>query len=98
MRRLRCIEPTGMAGQGRAGGRCRPPPQGLVVMSQQLDMVSTALYNNVIPDSWADKAYPSLKPLSAWVIDLVARTDALEAWYQRGACRPLTGGERLGPC
>lgn len=65
--------------------RWHHPLQGLVVMSQQLDMVATALYNNCIPDAWADKAYPSLKPLSSWVIDLMARTDALEAWYQRGA-------------
>eukprot|EP00667_Euglena_gracilis_P000011 EG_transcript_11 len=63
--------------------------KGLVVMSQQLDMVATALYNNCIPDAWADKAYPSLKPLSSWVIDLMARTDALEAWYQRD---PATQG------
>jgi dynein heavy chain len=37
----------------------------------------------MVPDSWASKAYPSLKPLSSWVIDLVQRTEAIEAWYQR---------------
>ena len=57
--------------------------KGLVVMSLQLEQTATSLYNNMVPDAWASKAYPSLKPLSTWVIDLTARLQALDAWYQR---------------
>ena len=31
-----------------------------------------------------DKAYPSLKPLSAWVVDLVRRIEFIRKWYEEG--------------
>ncbi|KAL3881803.1 hypothetical protein ACJMK2_028195, partial [Sinanodonta woodiana] len=58
--------------------------KGLVVMSQELEGMSTSLFNNVVPSIWASKAYPSLKPLAAWVLDLVERMKFISAWIDKG--------------
>ena len=58
--------------------------KGLVVMSQQLEEMSISLYNNSVPKIWADKAYPSLKPLAAWVDDLVDRVKFIDGWINDG--------------
>lgn len=39
--------------------------KGLVVMSEALEKMSNSLFTNAVPDVWASKAYPSLKPLGA---------------------------------
>ena len=58
--------------------------KGLVVMSPELEAVAYSMYDNVVPDMWAQKAYPSLKPLSSWVVDLVERTSFIQGWIQNG--------------
>uniref|UniRef100_A0A6I8N290 Dynein axonemal heavy chain 1 n=1 Tax=Ornithorhynchus anatinus TaxID=9258 RepID=A0A6I8N290_ORNAN len=58
--------------------------KGLVVMSLQLELMATSLYNNTVPELWNSKAYPSLKPLSSWVIDLLQRIHFLETWIMDG--------------
>ncbi|XP_023393798.1 dynein heavy chain 1, axonemal [Pteropus vampyrus] len=58
--------------------------KGLVVMSSQLELMATSLYNNTVPKLWNAKAYPSLKPLSSWVMDLLQRLDFLQTWIQGG--------------
>ncbi|KAI6654800.1 Dynein heavy chain 1, axonemal [Oopsacas minuta] len=58
--------------------------KGLVVMSQQLEEMSISLFNNTVPKVWADKAYPSLKPLGAWVDDLVERVKFIQGWITDG--------------
>ena len=47
--------------------------KGLVVMSEELEMVYTSFLNNQVPQLWASAAYPSLKPLASWIRDLVLR-------------------------
>lgn len=37
--------------------------EGLVVMSDTLESMSISLFTNAVPTMWANKAYPSLKPL-----------------------------------
>lgn len=37
--------------------------RGLVVMSAPLEAVADSLLVNAVPQAWAAKAYPSLKPL-----------------------------------
>ncbi|XP_050309012.1 histone H2A, sperm-like [Anthonomus grandis grandis] len=37
--------------------------KGLVVMSEALENLSLSLFTNKVPEMWASKAYPSLKPL-----------------------------------
>ncbi|XP_054451580.1 dynein axonemal heavy chain 1 [Pteronotus mesoamericanus] len=58
--------------------------KGLVVMSSQLELMAASLYNNTVPELWNAKAYPSLKPLSSWVMDLLQRLDFLHTWIQEG--------------
>ncbi|KAG8459526.1 hypothetical protein KFE25_012861 [Diacronema lutheri] len=59
--------------------------KGLVVMSEELDLMATSIFNNQVPKIWVDKAYPSLKPLSAWVADLQARVAFISRWIAQGA-------------
>jgi dynein heavy chain, axonemal len=58
--------------------------KGLIVMSKELDAVGSALSTNRVPGAWEAKAYPSLKPLSAWVVDLVERLAFIGGWVAHG--------------
>ncbi|XP_071830856.1 dynein axonemal heavy chain 1-like isoform X2 [Apostichopus japonicus] len=58
--------------------------KGLVVLSQELETMSNSIFNNNVPELWAGKAYPSLKPLSSWVSDLILRTDFIQSWIDKG--------------
>ena len=58
--------------------------KGLVVMSADLDAMGTAVFNQFVPGMWEEKAYPSLKPLAAWVQDLVDRLDFFSTWVDKG--------------
>ena len=55
--------------------------KGLVVMSDALERMSTSVFNNSVPDMWANKAYPSLKPLGSWVADLLQVSFLSELWF-----------------
>lgn len=37
-----------------------------------------------VPELWASKAYPSLKPLSSWVMDLAERCKFIAEWIRTG--------------
>ena len=43
-----------------------------------------SMYDNLVPEMWAAKAYPSLKPLSSWTGDLVERTRFIADWIEKG--------------
>ncbi|XP_044079595.1 dynein axonemal heavy chain 1 isoform X1 [Siniperca chuatsi] len=58
--------------------------KGLVVMSSELELMANSLFNNVVPDMWKAKAYPSLKPLASWVSDLLQRISFLQRWISNG--------------
>ncbi|XP_063282706.1 dynein axonemal heavy chain 1 [Pelobates fuscus] len=58
--------------------------KGLVVMSSQLELMANSLYNNFVPQIWSSKAYPSLKPLASWVLDLLQRIEFLQKWISDG--------------
>ncbi|KAG2485619.1 hypothetical protein HYH03_015682 [Edaphochlamys debaryana] len=58
--------------------------KGLVVMSPELEGVAYSLYDNQVPELWASKAYPSLKPLSAWTVDLLERLAFIRDWVAAG--------------
>jgi dynein heavy chain, axonemal len=58
--------------------------KGLVVMSPELEAVSSAIFDNRVPSMWEAKAYPSLKPLSSWVSDLLERTTFISKWIKIG--------------
>lgn len=58
--------------------------KGTVAMSAQLDAIGTSLFNNQVPKDWAKKAYPSLKPLASWLIDLEMRLTFMNKWMDEG--------------
>nr|VZI05919.1 unnamed protein product [Spirometra erinaceieuropaei] len=58
--------------------------KGLVVMSAPLEAMATSLFNNQVPALWANKAYPSLKPLASWMEDLQMRINFIQEWIDNG--------------
>ncbi|CAM39593.2 putative dynein heavy chain [Leishmania braziliensis MHOM/BR/75/M2904] len=58
--------------------------RGEVVMSAELEAVGSNFFVNSVPVSWSALAYPSLKPLSNWVEDLVRRVCFIADWYAHG--------------
>lgn len=57
-------------------------------MSAELDSVSRALKDGIVPGPWTVAAYPSRKLLSSWVMDLLERVKFMRRWL-------LLGGGRL---
>merc|ERR1711916_76271 len=58
--------------------------KGEVVMSAELDAMGTAMLAQKIPAMWDAKAYPCLKPLGAWVTELLARLAFIQEWVDNG--------------
>jgi dynein heavy chain len=58
--------------------------KGLVVMSSQLEAMGNSIYVNKVPDAWAAKAYPSLKPCTSWVAELYERLEFVQKWIDCG--------------
>eukprot|EP00741_Cyanophora_paradoxa_P012299 tig00000169_g11885.t1 len=57
---------------------------GLVVMSESLERMGDSLFNNQVPAMWQEKGYPSMKPLAAWVSDLIERLAFVQRWIDHG--------------
>ena len=58
--------------------------KGLAVMSGELEDMADAFYTQRVPDAWESVAYPSLKPLSAWVSELTQRCEFMIDWVDNG--------------
>ena len=58
--------------------------KGLVAMSSDLDAIAKSIAVNQVPKLWSDAAYPSMKPLSSWVDDLVERVGFIQQWIDKG--------------
>jgi dynein heavy chain len=58
--------------------------KGLVVMSPELDDVSSGILSNSVPSIWKKVSYPSLKPVTSYVNDLAARLAFLQEWVDQG--------------
>jgi len=58
--------------------------KGEVVMTAELELMGTSLFNNQVPEMWAKVAYPSLKPLASWVPDLIRRVNFIQSWFELG--------------
>lgn len=56
--------------------------QGLEVMSSELEILTGSLFDQKVPKEW--EMYPSLKPLQAWVQDLMDRLDMFTCWVNKG--------------
>lgn len=57
---------------------------GEIVMTEDLDAVASALYNNTTPKAWAGVGFLSLKPLASWIVDCNDRIDFLDSWLSTG--------------
>ena len=47
--------------------------KGEVSMSDELNKMYWDMLNNKVPETWENKAYPSLKPLTSWMENLKER-------------------------
>lgn len=63
--------------------------KGLIVMTAELESAGNSLFVNVVPDIWTKKGPLSLKPLSAWYLDILARVEFFQAWYDLGKPPPV---------
>ena len=53
-------------------------------MSMELEMMFNDFLNNKVPLQWVKAGYPSLKPLSSWVPDLLLRLEFISQWLYHG--------------
>lgn len=54
--------------------------KGLLLMSAELEVAFYQMFNGQTPDMWIKNSYPSLKPLGAYVNDLVERLKFFKLW------------------
>ncbi|XP_078257485.1 dynein axonemal heavy chain 17-like [Rhinoraja longicauda] len=54
--------------------------KGELTITVDMENISNALYFDTVPETWSNRAYPSLLNLAAWFIDLLLRIRELEAW------------------
>ncbi|KPA83847.1 putative dynein heavy chain [Leptomonas pyrrhocoris] len=66
----------------RQKAELRRAVKGEIVMSEELETIFNALLLGRVPPPWMS-AYPSLKPLASWAVDLVERIDQMRLWSQR---------------
>lgn len=62
--------------------------KGLLLMSEELDMVGKALYDGKLPGSWLKKSFPSLKPLGSYIKEVIDRAAFFKKWVDNGV--PVT--------
>jgi dynein heavy chain, axonemal len=58
--------------------------KGEVVMSEELEKMSSSIFDNLVPKIWGDKGFLSLKPLASWIMDLNERVTFLSNWIKDG--------------
>jgi len=59
--------------------------KGEVPLTPELESVCTSLFNNIVPEVWHKRAYPSLKPLASWIVDFLERLEFMRKWVEGSA-------------
>jgi dynein heavy chain, axonemal len=59
--------------------------KGQVVMTSDLEEIQSSLLLGRVPQFWLAKSYPSLKPLTSYVNDLIKRLQFFDDWIKFGA-------------
>ena len=54
--------------------------QGELTITAAMESLGNSLFMDVVPESWARRAYPSLYGLTQWYADMLQRVKELEAW------------------
>jgi len=55
--------------------------KGLIVMTADLESAGKSLFVNEVPEMWTKKGPLSLKPLSSWYLDILARCAFFQMWF-----------------
>jgi dynein heavy chain len=58
--------------------------KGTVVMSMELEKMFNNIIDKKVPMIWEDVAYPCLKPLASWMLDLIFRVKFMGHWLYEG--------------
>ncbi|XP_037532275.1 dynein heavy chain 11, axonemal [Nematolebias whitei] len=56
--------------------------KGELTISPSMETLQSALFNDLVPESWAHLAYPSTKTLTQWLSDLTCSCHELDGWTQ----------------
>lgn len=56
--------------------------KGIVDMTDSMRVTQASLAANTVPVEWTRLAYPSMKPLSDWFIDLLLRIEQVAKWRE----------------
>lgn len=49
--------------------------KGLIIMSQELELMYNSFLTNKVPDNWSKVGYLSLKPLGSWIKDFIEKVE-----------------------
>eukprot|EP00928_Gymnodinium_smaydae_P099490 TRINITY_DN9509_c0_g4_i4.p1 TRINITY_DN9509_c0_g4~~TRINITY_DN9509_c0_g4_i4.p1 ORF type:complete len:1500 (-),score=412.36 TRINITY_DN9509_c0_g4_i4:427-4926(-) len=63
--------------------------KGLIVMTFELEECGKSMFVNEVPELWTKKGPLSLKPLSSWFLDILARCAFFQKWYDLGKSPPV---------
>lgn len=61
---------------------------GELTMSERMEKLQEALFLDRVPETWSKLAYPSLRPLSSWLMNWTQRLTQLRAWCDNPSSVP----------
>lgn len=64
---------------------CAKAIDGLVAMSEDLELVYDGVFDNKVPQIWHKVSYPSLKPMGSWINNLIERLNFMADWIENGS-------------